>query len=121
MIIFIYIMRIDLIYKELGNRLRRARKSAALTQQALADRIGLSRTSVTNIESGRQHVSLHMLFALANAVGVSPSDLLPEKESVAPPGILDQTISRKVSLEEDGWQWLGRVIAAGKSREMNNE
>jgi transcriptional regulator with XRE-family HTH domain len=67
------------IYIEFGRLLKRRRKEANLTQDAIATKIGLVRTSVTNIEQGRQHVSLHMVFQLADAIGVRPQDLLPDR------------------------------------------
>lgn len=48
-----------------------------MTQEKLAQIIGLSRTSVTNIEMGRQHVSLHHIYAIADALGVHPDVFLP--------------------------------------------
>jgi transcriptional regulator with XRE-family HTH domain len=71
----------DLLYKEFGRLLRKARKNAALTQGEVAERVGLSRTSITNIEKGRQHFLLHHLFLLASAVGVHPTELLPQGEA----------------------------------------
>ena len=44
----------DEFYAEVGRRVRMAREAAGLTQDALADQVELSRTSVTNIEKGRQ-------------------------------------------------------------------
>lgn len=41
--------------------------SALLTQQQLADKIGLSRGSVANIETGRQQMLLHQLRDIARA------------------------------------------------------
>jgi transcriptional regulator with XRE-family HTH domain len=64
-------------YEEFGANLRAARKRAGLTQQELADRINLTRTSVTNIERGSQRIALHQLFDLAAALGNQPVDLLP--------------------------------------------
>jgi transcriptional regulator with XRE-family HTH domain len=64
-------------YEEFGSNLRAARKRAGLTQRELADRINLTRTSVTNIERGTQRIALHQLFDLAAAVGDKPVDLLP--------------------------------------------
>ena len=52
-----------------------------MTQEQLGELIGLSRTSVTNIERGRQHVSLHHIFAIAEALKVSPAALLPPGET----------------------------------------
>ena len=65
------------LYLEFGRLLREARTAADLTQQEVAGRVGLTRTSITNIERGSQHISLHQLFLLANAVGRNPTDLLP--------------------------------------------
>jgi transcriptional regulator with XRE-family HTH domain len=71
---------IDDFYRELGSRIRRARADR-LTQQAVADRVGLSRAAVANIELGRQRVALHMLLRFAEALGVEPTDLMPESLS----------------------------------------
>jgi transcriptional regulator with XRE-family HTH domain len=43
--------------------------------------VGLKRTSVTNIERGKQHIALHQLFLLASAVGAAPEDLLPDTQA----------------------------------------
>lgn len=49
-----------------------------MTQEKLGRLVGLSRTSITNIERGHQHVSLHHIFAIAEALRVPPDALLPE-------------------------------------------
>jgi transcriptional regulator with XRE-family HTH domain len=54
---------------------------AKLTQDEVAERVGLKRTSITNIERGRQHIALHQLFLLASAVGTAPESLLPDTQS----------------------------------------
>lgn len=64
-------------YRAFGHRVRVARTAAGLSQQALADRVGLKRTSVTNLELGQQHIPLHVLILIARAVGTTPCDLLP--------------------------------------------
>ena len=43
--------------------------SSQLTQQELADRVGLERTSITNIESGRQNITESTLRKIAEAMG----------------------------------------------------
>lgn len=48
-----------------------------MTQEKLGRLVGLSRTSITNIEKGRQHVSLHHLVSIANALQVRSEALLP--------------------------------------------
>lgn len=58
--------------------MKAARNDAGLTQQQVATRVKLTRTSITNIERGTQHIALHQLFLLADAVGVSVDALLPD-------------------------------------------
>jgi transcriptional regulator with XRE-family HTH domain len=48
-----------------------------MSQEAFAKAVGLSRTSITNIERGRQPISLHTLYFMADILGVEPADLLP--------------------------------------------
>ena len=73
-------MAIEVVYAEFGRLVRGHRQHLNLTQVQLAERVGLSRTSITNIERGTQHISLHQLFLLASAVGVAPQELLPDEE-----------------------------------------
>jgi DNA-binding XRE family transcriptional regulator len=68
-------------YVEVGRRVRLARERAGMTQDALAGRVSLSRTSVTNIEKGRQKILLHTLWNMADALGVTPEVLMPEPDS----------------------------------------
>jgi len=70
---------LDWLDRELGSRIRKARGSSTprLTQDALAQRARLARTSITNIETGNQQPTLHALWRIADALGVSPCELLP--------------------------------------------
>jgi transcriptional regulator with XRE-family HTH domain len=66
------------LYGAFGKLMRLHReKREGMTQEKLGRLVGLSRTSITNIEKGRQHVSLHQLFAIAEALKVRPEALLP--------------------------------------------
>jgi transcriptional regulator with XRE-family HTH domain len=75
-------------YVRLGEHIRAARTASGVTQQAMADRLGLNRTTMVNIEKGRQRLSVHQLVDLADALGCEPCDLLPgkplESESAEP-------------------------------------
>ena len=86
-------------YAEIGRRLRLAREAAGLTQDLLAGRVGLSRTSVTHIERGRQKVLAHTLWDLSVAVGVVASELYPDEGWKAPTResrpVATQTTTRK--------------------------
>ena len=64
-------------YDAFGKQLRGARRTARLSQEDIARRVGLTRSSIANIELGRQRIALHMLYALAGALDVPPQTLLP--------------------------------------------
>ena len=64
-------------YRDLGSRIR-TKRARRFTQQMLAERVGLSRAAIANIELGRQGVPTHMLARFAEALEVAPIDLLPE-------------------------------------------
>ncbi len=63
----------------------RRRWKGRMTQAELGRRIGLSRTSVTNIEQGRHRVSLDKFLRIAAALEVSPEALLPTSPKEAGP------------------------------------
>ena len=62
----------------IGTIIREARKSREATQESLANAIGRSRTTVVNIESGVQGVTLTALYDIAFALDVAVGDLLPD-------------------------------------------
>lgn len=66
----------ELDYKEIGKRVKIARIRADLTQEALAEKAGLSITHMSNIENGHSKLSLPMAVALANVLSVSVDEFL---------------------------------------------
>lgn len=53
-----------------------ARVNAGLTQQELADKMGISRSTVINVENGYTEVRPVYLYAFCHVVGVSEDDIL---------------------------------------------
>ena len=70
------------LYWTIGAAVRRARDRAGLTQEDVAKRVGFKRTSLANIESGRQRLPIATLYDLADALGVQATSLLPRNEDV---------------------------------------
>jgi DNA-binding XRE family transcriptional regulator len=72
-------------YRELGDRIRqhRERFERSMTQEELGRRVKLSRTSIVNIEKGRQHLAAHQVYQFAEALKVRPNALLPPVEDGA--------------------------------------
>ena len=58
---------------QLGNRLRLAREQCGLSQQTVADLLGLPRTAVSNMETGKRAVSTLELTKLAEIYRRSPA------------------------------------------------
>ncbi len=75
------------LYIELGKKIKNARGTRSQAELALAS--SLSRTSITNIEKGRQHLPLHTLYAIANALEIPITELLPAQNQFVENVFLD--------------------------------
>ena len=64
--------------KGLGRQIRKARTEKELTQQELADRIGITPKYLVRIETGERTPSMDVLALLANALEVSLDLLLSD-------------------------------------------
>mgnify|MGYP001820063192 FL=1 len=67
--------------EKLGARLRELRLAAGLTQAELARRTGIHRPNIARVEAGRHTPSLETLARIANAIGVSTTQVLVSRES----------------------------------------
>jgi transcriptional regulator with XRE-family HTH domain len=74
--------RSDAFDQAVGARIRRRRVGEGLTQQQLADRLQLARTSITNVEGGNQPLSAWLLWRISDILRCSPMDLLPTPAEV---------------------------------------
>ena len=82
----------ELLYREFGILLATERKRKRLSQAQLAQLADLSRTSITNIECGRQPIQLHQLYSFASILRVDAHNLLPRESALVPePSITVET------------------------------
>lgn len=92
-------------YRQLGDNIRKCRKGRNLSQERLAALVGLTRTSLTNIEKGRQHPPLHtfceILEQLNSFMKVDAADLLPR------PAVIKEHSDIKTLAELTGQQVRG--------------
>jgi transcriptional regulator with XRE-family HTH domain len=65
--------------RQVGSNVRRLRKAAGLTQEALAYRAGLAMRYVSGIERGEENPSLAALVKLAAALEAHPRDLFADQ------------------------------------------
>jgi transcriptional regulator with XRE-family HTH domain len=61
---------------QFGEQLRRVRTERQLTQEQLAEASGLHRTEISLLERGKRTPILDTIVAVANGLGVTPSELL---------------------------------------------
>ena len=94
-----------LLYQLLGEKLRRARERVGMSQSKLSAKVGLSRTSLVNIESGRQHAPLHVLGSLAQELNIELASLIPRSDELgrcAPALELDAATVRHIEKDVEG-------------------
>ena len=114
-----------------ADNLRRARTAKGLSQQALADRSGVSRRMILSIENEGANISLSSLDRLAAALGISLTELIrpPERpdnrriETVAWRGAATDSLglllgSAPATRETEMWLW---SLAAGERYESEAE
>lgn len=78
----------DRLYRMIGEKIYQARNrdKPALSQNRLAAKMGISRTSIVNIEKGRQHPPVHTLWEIAEHLGVEVVELIPQQREFADGG-----------------------------------
>lgn len=75
-------MKPDLDYRVLGSRLQEARKARGLTQQEVAETIGVSRPTYVAIEKGERRLAPDELIRLASLFGRALHEILRQREPV---------------------------------------
>ena len=61
-----------------GKRIKQARERRGMTQEELAERIDISASHMSVAERGKKGLKLETLVNIANALDVSPSELLQD-------------------------------------------
>jgi transcriptional regulator with XRE-family HTH domain len=66
----------DLLLNQIGLRVARRRQEFGLTQQGLAERLGITTTNVSRIENAQQNLTIRTLCKLAEALDVTVEELI---------------------------------------------
>ncbi|MBF6612274.1 MAG: helix-turn-helix transcriptional regulator [Chloroflexi bacterium] len=72
----------NVLYRELGQRLKAARGKLKWTQAQLAEKSGVSRASIAVIEVGKQNSPLHVVYRLCRALDIEVTAVLPSNSEV---------------------------------------
>ncbi|MFL5675124.1 MAG: helix-turn-helix domain-containing protein [Chloroflexota bacterium] len=78
-------------YPEMGEHLREARRARNLSLRTLADRLGVSPSLISQIETGRANPSVSTLYAIAAELDVSLDELLFNDRRPAEPAVPTRT------------------------------
>jgi transcriptional regulator with XRE-family HTH domain len=63
-------------YGEMGDRLREARQARGLSLRGLAERLGVSPSLISQVETGRARPSVSTLYAIVTELGISLDELV---------------------------------------------
>lgn len=63
------------VLENLGKNLKKYRLDCGMTQEILAEKIGIHPTYVGKLESGKNNPSVKLLFKVSRALGVKLSDI----------------------------------------------
>ena len=63
-------------YYEIGQRIRRIRKAKGISQEVLAEKVGISTTHMSHIETANTKLSLQVFISIAETLEVSTESLL---------------------------------------------
>ena len=102
-------------FKALGSRIASARKARNLTQQQVADQLGLAQQTYAHYEVGRVRFPASMLPTLGQMLGLTPEELLgndapPPKLKRGPVSRLDQQFERIRQLPRSKQQVLMEML-----------
>ena len=95
----------DEIYRGVGRKIRQTRENQHLSQDSLAKRLGISRTSMVNIEAGRQRAPLHLLWQIAELLETKLILLIPSPEELIRPQnqtLLDRELLKQIEEVANG-------------------
>lgn len=87
-------------YYRMGQRIRKYRKACELSQEQLAEKIGISVTHMSHIETGNTKMSLAVAADIANALSVHLDALLYDRPRVNRTDIVVEVIEVLESCSE---------------------
>ncbi len=103
------ILRQDTLSNHLASNLRLLRRRMGLSQQELAERVGLNRGNIASYEAGTAEPKLCKLLRISKLVEVSSHDLM--RVDLSKPSQLDQALQVYSAQQHDGKRCLESRLA----------
>ena len=101
-------------YFEIGQRIRKFRKAHQLSQEELAERVGISTTHMSHIETGNTKLSLPVLVSLSVALDVRTDDLLFDCVDAGQNAVLEELLSSFSDCSSRQLKVLNDIVKAAK-------
>ena len=79
-------------YYAIGQRIRKNRKAQGISQETLAEQVGISVTHMSHIETGNTKLSLPVLVDIATVLDVRTDDLLYDGTSAERSATVDEIV-----------------------------
>lgn len=101
----------------LGDRLKSLRIDAGLTQEQLAQRIGVKKQNISRYENGRVEPNIRTAKRIAEALGVTLEDIASSVSSVASLSLTPDEIQLLVdyrSLDKEGREYIRHTMVLTK-------
>lgn len=102
-------------YYQIGQRIRKIRKAHGLSQDALAERAGISTTHLSHIETGNTKLSLPVFVDLAAALEVRTDDLLYENSPAERSAAMDSILQTLDTCTAQQLKILSDILRAVKT------
>ena len=81
------------LYHEIGERIRKSRQEARISQEELAEYAGISGSYISDIEAGKRNFSVDVLMKIAEALQVS-TDWILRADTPSTAAVLNRDIER---------------------------
>ena len=101
-------------YFEIGQRIRKFRKAHQLSQEELAEKVGISTTHMSHIETGNTKLSLPVLVSLSVALDVRTDDLLFDSVDTGHNDVLEELLSSFSDCSSQQPKVLNDIVKAAK-------
>lgn len=83
----------ELDYYKIGQRIRKYRKANNLSQEQLADKVGISSTHMSHVETGNTKLSLSVFVKIADILSVQTDALLFDTPQINKTLLTDELIN----------------------------
>ena len=79
-------------YYAIGQRIRKIRKAHGLSQEELAEKVGISTTHMSHIETGNTKLSLPVFVELAEALDIRTDEMLSDGEFASRSAAIEEIV-----------------------------